>query len=170
MGLLYFIRHGQTNFNKENKWMGKLDLPLNSEGLRQVYNVIPSLSRLQIDSIYTSPLLRAFETAELLASNLNQISLHVVPGLRERDLGPFEGLTKTRSNRLQLEKSCFVEPPNKLACRVQSALQAIQKEQNVLIVSHSAIFRCIINELRYQTIPSLLNLRNCEFVQIYPRI
>ena len=49
--MIYFMRHGQTDFNKENKWMGLLDIPLNENGISQAHNSIISIRSLNIDII-----------------------------------------------------------------------------------------------------------------------
>ena len=41
--MIYFMRHGQTDFNKENKWMGLLDIPLNEDGISQAQSSISSI-------------------------------------------------------------------------------------------------------------------------------
>ena len=61
--MIYFMRHGQTDFNKENKWMGLLDIPLNENGISQALSSINYIKSLNIDIIYCSELKRAIQTA-----------------------------------------------------------------------------------------------------------
>ena len=50
--MIYFMRHGQTDFNKENKWMGLLDIPLNENGISQAHSSISFIKSLNIRELY----------------------------------------------------------------------------------------------------------------------
>ena len=91
---LYFIRHGETDWNLLGKIQGSHDIPLNETGLRQA----EELSRRLIEQgyrftkIYTSQQQRAFKTAEILSQYVN-MEVTPVKGLEEVNLGDWEGLS-----------------------------------------------------------------------------
>lgn len=64
---MLYVRHGQTDYNSSNLWMGSIDSPLNEEGRIQAENLATELSDVFIDKIYSSPLIRAYETARFIA-------------------------------------------------------------------------------------------------------
>lgn len=88
---LYFIRHGETDWNREKRFQGQTDIPLNQLGREQALALVPYMSSLKIDAAYSSPLSRAYETAEIALSDLNlQIQKEV--RLKETNVGEAEGL------------------------------------------------------------------------------
>lgn len=90
---LWIFRHGQTDWNREGRIQGHLDIPLNDEGRGQAKRLIEPLKQLKIQGLLSSDLSRARETAEIVGSPLN---LRVVTDerLREVHLGALQGLTK----------------------------------------------------------------------------
>ena len=68
MGKLILIRHGQTDMNKDQLYYGRLDVPINETGKEQAENTRKNLVELEIDydKIYSSPMKRAYETAEIV--------------------------------------------------------------------------------------------------------
>ena len=163
---MYFLRHGLTDYNVSNKWMGLADIPLNKAGEQQINSLVPSLQTLNISAIYTSPLSRAKKTSEIISHNLGILPIHVLPDLKERDVGDFEGLSKSTENRKLLEKSSSVEPTVQVVLRVKKALEIIGS-RTALVVSHSAVYRCIINELNYSSSPRKQSISNGEIVKLY---
>ncbi|MCS6938882.1 MAG: histidine phosphatase family protein [Roseiflexus sp.] len=95
MTTFYIIRHGQTDWNLQGRWQGKADIPLNDTGRAQAQRLAGHLHRRRIrfDAIYSSDLLRAWETATLIADRLNLIPAPL-PALREIDVGAWSGLTR----------------------------------------------------------------------------
>lgn len=88
------MRHGESTANASGVWQGQLDFPLSELGRRQARLVGLALMDGPIHGLYASPLLRAFETAELLAREAG-IGIGAVPldGLKERHGGLLEGTT-----------------------------------------------------------------------------
>ena len=89
---LLLVRHGETDWNREQRFQGHADPPLNETGRGQARVLAVELAGEDIDAVYTSDLARARETAEIIAASLG---LDVVPlrGLREIDVGDWQGLT-----------------------------------------------------------------------------
>jgi len=86
------VRHGETAWNVETRMQGQLDIPLNEKGRWQAARVAAALADEAFDAIYSSDLLRASQTAEVLA-RAQALPLVADRGLRERCFGVFEGLT-----------------------------------------------------------------------------
>ena len=89
---LWFVRHGETDWNTQSRIQDTTDIPLNETGLRQARLISTRLSGVSIDAIYSSPLARAEQTAMPLAGRLD-LPIHRVDGLSERNFGSFQGKT-----------------------------------------------------------------------------
>ena len=85
-------RHGQTDWNIENRFQGHSDIPLNDTGHRQVKKAAPLLKNLAPDRIISSDLIRAQQTAQALA-DICQLPVAIDAGLRETHGGKWEGKT-----------------------------------------------------------------------------
>jgi alpha-ribazole phosphatase len=96
---LYLIRHGETEWNNTMKFQGSTDIPLSENGRRQSERLGKRLASLKLDAVYTSDLLRAYETATIINSHHN-VPLEIVPGLREINFGAWEGLTIAEIKKL----------------------------------------------------------------------
>lgn len=93
--VFYIFRHGETDYNTVRRWQGcGIDIPLNANGIRQAEELAPVLADKGLQIIYSSPLCRARQTAEIVALKLN-IPVLVKEGLREGCLGQTEGMLKT---------------------------------------------------------------------------
>jgi broad specificity phosphatase PhoE len=95
--MIYLVRHGETQFNAEKRFQGSIDLPLSQTGVQQAEFVANRLAPL-VDAewaIYSSPLRRAKQTAEVIAAALGRDlqSIIIDHRLREVSLGDWEGLT-----------------------------------------------------------------------------
>lgn len=87
------VRHGQTDYNLERRWQGQQDIPLNDTGLKQAKDARDKLKDEQFDAVYSSDLVRAFETADII--NKGKASEIIKePALREKSNGTFENLTE----------------------------------------------------------------------------
>jgi broad specificity phosphatase PhoE len=87
----YFLRHGQTDWNREGRYQGRSDIPLNATGIAQARAAAQLLAPVDIDRIVASPLCRALKTAEIVAGH-RALPIHTEVGLVERNFGSFEGL------------------------------------------------------------------------------
>lgn len=86
------IRHGETDWNREKRIQGRLDVDLNDRGRAQAAAIARSLAGRGIAAVYSSDLTRALQTAQTVAEGLG-LPVRPEPGLRERDYGIFQGLT-----------------------------------------------------------------------------
>jgi broad specificity phosphatase PhoE len=89
---LYFVRHGETEFNKHHQLMGqRIDAALDEKGLEQAHEVIAKLPK-EFAVIYSSPLKRAAQTAQIIADYFNK-NIEIKQDLCERDFGTLSGKT-----------------------------------------------------------------------------
>jgi broad specificity phosphatase PhoE len=88
---VYFVRHGQTDWNKNGKIMGRTDISLNEDGRRQAKEMRDKLKSMEFDVILTSPLKRTKETAEIIAEYQKNATIIEAKELVERDFGDYEG-------------------------------------------------------------------------------
>ncbi|MCL4396359.1 MAG: histidine phosphatase family protein [Chloroflexi bacterium] len=86
------VRHGQTEWNKNERFRGRADIPLNETGVAQAQQVAARLVGEKIDAIYSSPLQRALRTAQPIAEN-HRLAVQPLDGLNDVDEGALEGLT-----------------------------------------------------------------------------
>ncbi|NLG72474.1 MAG: histidine phosphatase family protein [Chloroflexi bacterium] len=115
---LILIRHGETDWNVEGRYQGQADPPLNARGRVQALRLADGLASSGIETLYTSPLQRARQTAEIVAQRLN-VPVHIEPRLVEIHQGDWQ--TRLRSEIEQLYPEQFrrwvtdpwsVSPPN----------------------------------------------------------
>ena len=89
---VYLLRHGQTQWNAEgNRYCGRTDIPLTKTGMRQAETVGEQLKSISFDAIYSSPLERAYVTAQCVGGGKAVIKEQ---RLIEADFGTWEGKTK----------------------------------------------------------------------------
>jgi len=86
---LIFVRHGQTDWNKIKKLMGRTDIELNEEGRAQAAEVVKALDT-DFDALYSSPLKRAYQTAQAISEHFKKPIL-LEEKLAERDFGLLQG-------------------------------------------------------------------------------
>ncbi|MGG1632864.1 histidine phosphatase family protein [Rossellomorea sp. NRS-1567] len=139
--MIYVIRHGQTDLNKEGRLQGRKGLPLNKEGFRQAEYLKDKLSQIPFDYVYSSPQERAVQTAEIATGRKALID----PRLDVYDLGEADGLLKSEVKMAGVlpnariykgleETDCFIE-------RIFSFMTELKKEhgnneKNILISGH----------------------------------
>jgi len=148
---LLIVRHGETDANAAGIWQGATDHPLNERGKLQAQAVAQRLAQEEphIAAIYTSPLKRARQTAEIIAQALGNVPVYEDPDLSEYNLGEWEGLTYQElryERRLwdRMSEDPHWAPPGgesayEFAMRVLGAFQRIaeqHKGQTILIVGH----------------------------------
>jgi uncharacterized phosphatase len=141
MKTVYFVRHGEAQANVDGIHAGSgLDSPLTKKGRQQAHELEKSLANKQIDLIVTSPLIRASETAKIIADDYRYAGEIIkYPLLCERNFGAATGLSYAESTSMidsgQVEG---LETVNELAARTRKALKWIRSlpADNILVVSH----------------------------------
>lgn len=171
---LYFVRHGQTNWNIQNRLQGSSDIPLNSTGIEQAHILADKLRSTHFDYIISSPLNRALNTANIINQNRN-IPLTIDDSLVERGFGCLEGIKGD-----EYDKNLFwdyakdyhykdVESIQDFFKRIHTFLDTLIKEypeKTLLIVSHNGVniaTNCYFNG--FPNDMNLLNIKldNCSF-------
>ncbi|MFH1749461.1 MAG: histidine phosphatase family protein [bacterium] len=154
---LYITRHGETDFNKDGKYLGRKDVSLNSIGIVQAKQLVKKASGFNIEVIYCSPLKRAIETAEFIKSKHN-CEIIIDDHFIERSVGVYEGLMKEEARNKYPDlyerniTRIFNEAPpngetiNKVVERVFSGLDRIKKQNKfskIMIVTHGFVAKTI---------------------------
>ncbi|POH67694.1 histidine phosphatase family protein [Cryobacterium zongtaii] len=147
------VRHGQTDWNLERRIQGSTDIPLNSTGRAQAAETGLRLSRRHWDAVVTSPLLRAHESARIIAGELDLPAPLVVPELTERHHGQIEGLTFAQRQARFPDGSSVpgLETRQAVLDRVLPALEDVAQTyagREVVVVCHGGVIGTL---LRYAT-------------------
>lgn len=149
-----FIRHGSTAWNKERRAQGSADIPLDEDGIIQANKLAERLSMENWDVIYSSDLLRARQTAEIISERMGNKQIVLEPRIREVSGGQIEGtieserIAKWGHNWRELDLG--MEDVESVIKRTVPFIQEIQEKHenmNILIVSHGACIQCLIQEL-----------------------
>lgn len=88
---IMIVRHGETEWNVGEIFRGRVDIELNETGIKQAGLLAEYLSKIELEAIYSSPLKRAFKTAEIIAG-YHKLDVHIAPGLIDFDFGKWQGL------------------------------------------------------------------------------
>jgi uncharacterized phosphatase len=146
-----FIRHGQTDWNRDNRMQGASDIPLNDLGRRQAAEAVRVLAGTHWDAIVSSPLSRARETAEIVAAGLGIELGPSYDNLIERNYGDAEGATaEDIAVKWPDHNYPGVEPLDSVIARATSALNEIEAtygDKNVIIVCHGTLIRYTLGSL-----------------------
>lgn len=147
---IFLVRHGETEWNTQNRLQGNKDSPLTLRGIKQAHQVKKSLERFSIDQAYVSPLKRARVTAEIILQD-RKLEAAVKDQLREINLGPWEGKTRQETALSHPDAyKAFWERPDlfnllgadtfpELQDRMVKELEQIfihGNNKNILVVSH----------------------------------
>ena len=153
--ILIAVRHGQTDWNVEQRFQGHLDVPLNSVGYTQAEALRARLADIRFDAAYSSPLQRARATAEIIASDLpvwidqRLIEIHhgEWQGQRQKDIAvqwPQEW------QRWNIEPTRITPPGGEAAgavrARVEDFLNGMQGT-TILCVSHGVVIQTLLSIL-----------------------
>lgn len=149
MDAFYFLHHGQTDWNLRGQLMGHHDISLNDNGRKQAHDAAKILIGHDISSICYSPLLRAEETAKIIAQDC-PCNLYALTGFSERAWGEWEGkvVPKDQLKKAEDHLPLGAESLQEFRQRVLNALQEVSTYPTPsLIVSHSGVFSVICQEL-----------------------
>lgn len=174
--MIYVVRHGETDWNKFHKVMGRVDIPLNETGKDQARITSEKLKDYKIDLIISSPLKRAKETANII-NEIKNIEIKYDDRLKERDFGEFEGVDYNEGydpylwDYYENKKYQRAEQMQEFFERIYNLLNELDNNKNILLVTHGGV-SAAINCYFKKDIPtgSLTEagifLKNCE-IAIY---
>lgn len=172
MTSIYLVRHGQTAWNKEEIFRGKTDIPLDETGLRQAELAAKYFEGMEIHRIYSSPLSRAWETAQKIAQ-LHNLKVEPLEGIIDLSFGEWEGHSHKdiRRNdkeiyRLWREEPHRVRLPggeslDDVRARAMASLEEVIRNHSgktLVLVSHRVVNKVLIC--------GILGLDNSHFWQI----
>lgn len=170
--IIYIVRHGQTQENKQRILQGHMPGTLTEEGKEQVRHAAEELSRrgIYFKCVVTSDLKRAFDSAQIISDRLN---LQVVPMeiLRERDWGSYTGISISEAKDKYVRDGRWefpitdnpAETEEQIAERAVKALDllsSLYSDQNIIVVTHGMFARFMIAghfECHYKEVTSLVN-------------
>jgi probable phosphoglycerate mutase len=154
---LLLVRHGESTWNAQSRWQGQADPPLSPLGEQQAEEAAERLAEIaSITAVWTSDLVRARRTAELIASRLGVDRVRDEPRLRERDVGSWSGLTRAEIEErwpgyLAARRSpADFEGDVELLARTRAGLSAAvdgSRTGDVLVVTHGGVVRTIERSL-----------------------
>lgn len=152
MGSLYFVRHGESKWNVEDKICGSTDSPLTEKGHMQAMETGRKILEegIKADMILYSPLSRAAETARHI-SEVTGIPCKAEPRITEQNFGIWEGTSPRTAENFVMAKRQFLnsfetgESMFKLAQRIYNVLDEIKadKDKTYIIVAHNGIARVV---------------------------
>jgi broad specificity phosphatase PhoE len=143
---ILLARHGETDWNREGRFQGWADPPLNETGRAQAQVLAGQLAELPFDAVYSSDLRRAHETA-LIVAEPHGVPVIVDRGLREIDVGSWSGLTRPEIDaRFPGAEQHDGETREEHLARVLAAVERIacaHPGERILIVSHGGSLRTL---------------------------
>jgi broad specificity phosphatase PhoE len=152
---ILLARHGETDWNREGRFQGWADPPLNATGRAQAVDLSVALMAEELATVYSSPLQRAYETAEVVAASRG-LEPVTIEALREVDVGSWSGLTREEiEQRFSDQYARWLdygqgwddgETYDAMAERVVRAvleLAAVHDGERILAVSHGGPMRAV---------------------------
>lgn len=173
--MIYIVRHGQTDWNVIGRNQGRTDIELNETGIKQAEETAKKLNGKKFDFVFSSPLKRAYKTAQIICNNDNII---IDERLIERCNGDLEGRLKSEYNGLvnfadPNENRYGIEPLPIFRRRITDFFADILKKypgKDILVVTHAGISiyaKCYFEGEPRDGNYSKYKLKNCEILQ-YP--
>lgn len=164
--ILYLVRHGQTDWNAQKITQGHADIPLNNEGIEQAKALGKSLENIQFDAVFSSDLIRAKKTAEIITLE-KKLMVETTNLLRERRYGKFDGKpyhlmqkfhkeweNLGKKERLKYRPYNDYETDEETIGRLITFLRGAAVShpgKTVLVVAHGGIMRVLLNHLSEKT-------------------
>jgi broad specificity phosphatase PhoE len=165
----YFMRHGETDWNRARKLQGATDVPLNALGESQAELAREAAAALGLKSIAVSPLGRARRTAEIVNRDLG-LAMTAFVELQEFDVGPYEGshdmswLDHWRADGLVEGIESFPDFRRRVLAGLSRALDL---DHPVLVVAHGGVFWAL---QRMLGVAALAHLQNAELAHFEPPV
>lgn len=172
---IYFVRHGETDFNIQQMMQGQIDIELNANGKKQAQWVRKDLATITFDKIYVSPLKRARETANIINAR-QRAQIVIEERIMERCFGVKEGENFKNINFQTIWTPSDIPPfpqaesSNHFYQRVNAFLEQIQEEaihKQILLVAHGGVsipFQCYFESYEQRDLNAMI-IKNCEVIK-----
>ncbi|MDF2906169.1 MAG: hypothetical protein K0R34_1490 [Herbinix sp.] len=148
---IYLIRHGETDWNRQGRFQGREDIPLNENGIMQAKQCGTALTEEQFRAVITSPLSRARRTGEIIAELLGIDQFVIEEDITERDFAKLSGMTpKEREAFYASGEKDDKEPFEKLSERMLESLKRYAEQfpsDNIIMISHGASINSVLSVL-----------------------
>ena len=168
---IILARHGETEWNVEEVFRGRIDIELNKTGMKQAELLAEYLSDVEIDAIYSSPLKRALKTAEVIAS-YHKLNVEIAPGLIDFDYGKWQGLPhqeiKDKYKELYAE---WIKNPHQVKMPAGESLDDVRERAMGVVDNVIAKYRGTVALVSHRVVNkvlicALLGLDNSHFWNI----
>ena len=181
MPTLVLVRHGQSQWNLENRFTGWVDVPLTEQGEKEAHRAGQLLMGMKFDTAFTSDLQRAQKTLDIILQEIGQTYLPVLKNkaLNERHYGALQGLNKAETakkygdEQVKIWRRSYDVPPPKddtgyseslkdTAARTlpyfeQQIAPCLKEGKNALVAAHGNSLRSIVMHLEKSARASILN-------------
>ena len=177
---IYIVRHGQSEYNVQRRMAGHADPPLTKHGEKQAKLLSKKLARIQFDAVFSSDLIRAKRTAEIISLD-KKLAVITTERLREQHFGKFEGASYEKFNaafrqllhnyentsdevRFNFRLTSDIETDGESVTRFISFLREIaigHLNKTILIIAHGNIMRYFLIKLGFATY-KVLNLQGID--------
>ena len=177
MATLVLVRHGESQWNLENRFTGWIDVPLTDKGREEARRAGEKIKGIKFDKAYTSVLQRAIETLDIILKVIAQekIQIEKDQALNERHYGDLQGLNKAETAKKFGDKqvriwrrSYDIAPPNGESLKDTAArtlpyfekkiIPDIKAGKNILVAAHGNSLRSIVMDLDKLTREQVLEL------------
>ena len=158
MTIVYLIRHGESDFNRDGIFRGIVDVPLNEHGRLQAESLGRMFAKIDLSSVYSSPLARALDTAHAIALP-HDLEVQINHGFQNINLGAWQGKLKKEIARLHpddwhqwtTEPERFVPPGGETIGEVRdrawaeiTRLAKLHEHASFAVVSHRSVIKTIL--------------------------
>ncbi len=178
---IYVMRHGETDYNRQHRFQGQIDIPLNDMGRQEAREANKRIKDLGLafDRIYCSPLSRAIETVEI-AAGVDRSQIIIEPRVEEIN---FDELDRTPFSYDATDCGClFSDPEHFVPARNGESFHDVEKRfgdfllelqqkkpgRRILVGSHGGAMRCMLAFLHYISLDDIWHqgIGNCQIVEI----
>jgi phosphoserine phosphatase len=183
---IYVVRHGETQANADSIMQGHLQFELNAKGVGQALSLAEELKFIKFDAIFSSDLLRAKQTAEIIALE-HKLVVNTSHLIRERMLGKYQGKPRSlhrEENRVIYQKLKQLTDQERLSAQIadMETLESVVSRTlvffreigatyiggNVLVVTHGGIIRSLLYHLGVGDLDRVFNasVENTGYIKI----
>lgn len=163
---LFVVRHGQTDWNKNKRLQGQVDIELNQTGIDSASRLAAILSSIDYDMVISSPLSRALKTAQLFNDAVGcKYNIVQEPRLIERSFGSSEGMHYQKVEEIQVKDD--FESDEALTSRILNTILELKSRglKNVLIFTHVHVTMQILKQDPEILDPTQMTIENCGVLE-----